>query len=82
MLPIKVLNDNGLSFHLQELTYLSFSKHTDIGGGFRGVIVFPVCEDGAIQEGQIIAGWMIQLHLKENKNKGEKEISSHCGIWL
>lgn len=45
--------------------YLRFSKHADVGSGIRGITIFPVNEDGAIEEGQIIAGWMVQLHLGE-----------------
>lgn len=46
--------------------YLSFSEHTHVGGGIRGIIIFAVSEDGAIEEGQIITGWVVQLHLGEN----------------
>lgn len=52
--------------------YLCFGKHTDIGGGIGGVIIFAVCEDGAIEEGQIITGWVVQLHLGENNLKNVK----------
>ena len=57
----------------QSVKYLSFCKHTDVGGGFRGIIIFAVCEDGAIEEGQIITGWMVQLHLGEINAKREKK---------
>ena len=53
----------------QSLAYLSFCKHADIGGGFGRVIVFAVGENSAIQEGQIITGWMMQLHLRYEKRR-------------
>lgn len=45
--------------------YLSFCKHADIGCGLRRISVFAVGEDGAVEEGQIITGWVVQLYLGE-----------------
>lgn len=53
----------------QQLTHLSFCKHTDIGGGFRGIIIFAICDDGAIKEGQIVTGGVMQLHLQDKEEK-------------
>lgn len=45
------------------IIYLSFCKHTNISSGIRGIVVFPVSDDGAIEEGQVITVWVAQLHL-------------------
>lgn len=49
--------------------YLSFCKHADIGSGIRRITIFAVGEDGAIEEGQIITGWVVQLYLGEKMSK-------------
>lgn len=53
------------TFFYKDLKYLSLCKHTDVGGCFRRMIIIAVCEDGAVEEGQVIADWMVQLHLGE-----------------
>lgn len=45
------------------INYLSFCKHTDISSGISGIVVFPVSEDSAIEEGQVITVWVAQPHL-------------------
>lgn len=49
--------------------YLSFCKHTDVGSGIGGIIIFAIGEDGAVKESQVITGWVVQLHLRVNKGK-------------
>lgn len=51
------------------LRYLSLCEHTDVGGGICGIIIVAVGEDGAVEEGQIITGWMVQLHLQKKVSK-------------
>ena len=59
---LNVSNDKVVIFPTL-VKYLSFCKHTDVGGGIRGISIFSICEDGAIEEGQIITAWVVQLHL-------------------
>lgn len=58
------------------LRYLSLCEHTDVGGGICGIIVVAISEDGAVEEGQIITGWMVQLHLRKNMSK---KLLKQCG---
>lgn len=45
--------------------YLSLGKHAHIGSRLRWIIIFAVGEDGPVEESQIIATWVVQLHLWE-----------------
>lgn len=43
--------------------YLRVSKHTHIGRGLFRITIFAVSKDCAIEEGQILTDWMVQLYL-------------------
>lgn len=45
------------------INYLSFCKHTDISSGISGIVVFPISDDSAIEEGQVITVWVTQCYL-------------------
>ncbi|TNN82672.1 hypothetical protein EYF80_007190 [Liparis tanakae] len=59
--------------------YLSFSEHADIGAGIRGVLIFAVSEDGAVEEGQIITGWVVVLH--EGLHQAAGAVDVHLSLW-
>lgn len=48
------------------INYLSFCKHTDISSGISGIVVFPISNNSAIEEGQVITVWVAQRHLGVN----------------
>lgn len=51
-------------FHINNWFYLCISKHTHIGRGLFRKSIFAVSKDCAIEEGQILTDWMVQLYLK------------------
>lgn len=55
--------------------YLGLSEHADIGGGVGRVLVLAVGEDGAADEGQVVAGGMVQLHLQGWRGEKNSESS-------
>ncbi len=50
--------------HINNWFYLCISKHTHIGCGLFRKSIFAISKDCAIEEGQILTDWMVQLYLE------------------
>ena len=40
------------------ISHLAVGKHTEVSGGLFGELVFPVSQDGAVEEGQV---WAVRV---------------------
>lgn len=43
--------------------YLFICKHTDVGGGLLAKGIFPICQYGAVEEGQVFTLRVMKLEL-------------------
>lgn len=47
--------------------YLFICKHADVGGGLLTKGIFPICQDGAVEESQVFAFRVMKLELGKNQ---------------